>query len=177
MCDMCVCVLTLFATCQLGDIGGCWGVGRMMLYHYILQVSVTMVFLSRSAMSQGQKNDEQVDVPNWPDWSKLSPDDGNISSQDLKTSGTDKRRKPSERNNVDKWGPELMDRRSKALTGATNPVVKECRTCRMIPLTHHPYCLNTALSTWGWPLERRIHFKQFALFVFVCKSFRRAMGI
>ena len=38
-----------------------------MLYHYILQVSVTMVFLSRSGMSQGQKNDEQVDVPNWPD--------------------------------------------------------------------------------------------------------------
>ena len=30
-----------------------------------------------------------------------------------KTSGTDKRRKPSERNNVDKWGPELMDGRSK----------------------------------------------------------------
>ena len=28
-----------------------------------------------------------------------------------------------------------MDRRPKALTGATNPVVKECRTCRMIPLT------------------------------------------
>ena len=38
-----------------------------MLYHYILQVSVTMVFLSGSAMSQDRKNDKLVDVPNWPD--------------------------------------------------------------------------------------------------------------
>ena len=70
-CQICVtCVCAFAGSIQQLPIMGHWGLlrGRRddALSLYITGFSDNG-FLSRSAMSQGQKNDKLVDVPNWPD--------------------------------------------------------------------------------------------------------------